>query len=121
MAHRPEDDQVKIRRYPTPNPEAAILGNNNVLTARENTISSSELPAVLAAERELALASLNIAAFEAPAWIKALVFVLTPCCGLEGAWCRLYSFLPFEQRANVQLQLTILEPKRMLVQEADFS
>ena len=90
------------------------MGNNNVLLPRDDTISSSELPAVLAAERELALASLNIAAFESPPWIKALLFVLTPCCGLEGAWWRLVKLLPFEQQANVRLQLTILEPRQSL-------
>lgn len=90
-----------------------------MLLPREETISSSELPTVLAAERELALASLNIAAFESPPWIKALLFVLTPCCGLEGAWWRLVKLLPVDEQLNVRLQLTILEPRQGLQRAFD--
>lgn len=71
--------------------------------------------AVANAERELALASLHHAETGAPAWIKALLFVLKPCCGLEGSWSRLVNLLPTDLQANVELQLSILMPTSHLL------
>ena len=98
-----------MSRRMTPSPEVDILGNNNVMRGDES-IGRTHVTEVTEAERALAFASLHLAADSSPWMIRALLMVLTPCCGLESTWCRLVHMLPTDLAANVRLQLSILLP-----------